>query len=407
MNRIADELQFKGMINDKTVCEIAPVKEKYSGKSLYDIIQEPRIVISKHNITIIKATFEDQTRGIKVYTVPNKKKADQILISESKFQHILINNDKVVKLYEAVALESPFGYAVALFMDFYEHGSYAHEIRRRAHHKLRFNEQEILTIFKRLVDILYTCEKNNIFHRDIKPDNILVNKNGLPELMEFGEAIQQDPKQPSPLAGTEEYMSFTLKQAHEDYTNRRINATTPIDHDLEYSDVMSLARTIISLCLLREEDILNDQNTYQDTQDVIWAQLSNHYSSALVRLIQSMMAFKEEDRPIFSTCQYELRELCKLQTGSSSGLLQIFIAPEIALSEIEEVDDVVSVTFGRSNHRDPSMPDYNTREEENRRQNELLAELLPEMIINGSMETVFDSDTDEEPTEEEKADFNN
>ena len=97
-------------------------------------------------------------------------------------------------------------------------------------------------------------------------------------------------------------MSFTLKQAHEDYTNRRINATTPIDHDLEYSDVMSLARTIISLCLLREEDILNDQNTYQDTQDVIWAQLSNHYSSALVRLIQSMMAFKEEDRPIFSTC---------------------------------------------------------------------------------------------------------
>ena len=36
-----------------------------------------------------------------------------------------------------------------------------------------------------------------------------------------------------------------------------------------------------------------------------------------------------------------------------------------------------------------------------------MAELLPEMIINGSMETVFDSDTDEEPTEEEKADFNN
>ena len=80
------------------------------------------------------------------------KKAKKILLSEAKFQHTLSEKYEsghwIVKLHEGLLLESPICPAVALFMDFYEHGSYALEIKRRAYFNMRFQELEILTIFK-------------------------------------------------------------------------------------------------------------------------------------------------------------------------------------------------------------------------------------------------------------------
>ena len=105
-------------------------------------------------MVILKATIEGTIRGVKLYKVPTKKKAKQILKSEAKFQNMLTEDwylkDKVVKLHDALLLESPIYSAVALIMDFYEHGSYALEIKRRAYHNIRFQEPEILTIFYRL-----------------------------------------------------------------------------------------------------------------------------------------------------------------------------------------------------------------------------------------------------------------
>ena len=67
----------------------------------------------------------------------------------------------------------------------------SHQIKLRAHLDMPYTEEEILTILYRLLSILKTGWVGNIWHRDIKPDNILVNERGLPDLMDFGEAIRR------------------------------------------------------------------------------------------------------------------------------------------------------------------------------------------------------------------------
>ena len=77
-------------------------------------------------------------------------------------------------------------------MDWYKNGSMSHQIKLRAHLDMKFTEAEILTILSRLLDILCKGSYGNIWHRDIKPDNIMANDYGLPDLMDYGEAIRAE-----------------------------------------------------------------------------------------------------------------------------------------------------------------------------------------------------------------------
>ena len=174
-------------------------------------------------------------------------------------------------------------------MDWYKNGSMSHQIKLRAHLNIKFTEAEILTILSRILKILQKCEIGDIWHRDIKPDNILANDKGLPDLMDFGEAIKQEKRNPSPskLAGTPKFMSYKLKKALKQWNP---NTTLPlVEHDLQASDVMSLAQTVIAMCRLSENANLNDLETCDERQKIVWEDLGQHYSEGLVLLLQSMM----------------------------------------------------------------------------------------------------------------------
>ena len=86
-----------------------------------------------------------------------------------------------------------------------------------------------------------------------------MNKNGLPDLLDWGEALQQDPKKPSRGVGTVPYLSYILSDVYM-WENFRWNED--IDHNLHFSDVMSLGLTIIALMRLKEAFGLNVLDSY-------------------------------------------------------------------------------------------------------------------------------------------------
>ena len=92
----------------------------------------------------------------------------------------------------------------------------------------------------------------------------MVNDNGLPDIIDFGEAIWEEYDSPktSKLAGTSNYLSYKLKTALKEWKTKQPNTPLPfVEHDLKASEIMSLALTIIALCRLSEDAILNDLDT--------------------------------------------------------------------------------------------------------------------------------------------------
>ena len=89
--------------------------------------------------------------------------------------------------------------------------------------------------------------------------------------MDFGEAIKQKKGQPSKLAGTPNFLSYKLKIALKAWNKKP--PFPAVDHDLEASDVMSLAQTVIAMCRLREDAILNDLDTCDERQKLVWEEI--------------------------------------------------------------------------------------------------------------------------------------
>ena len=85
-------------------------------------------------------------------------------------------------------------------------------------------------------------------------------------------------------------MSYKVKLALKEWKTQRPNTPFPfVEHDLEASDVMSLALTVIAMCRLREDAILNDLDTCEEAQKIVWEDLRQYYLEDLVVLLQDMM----------------------------------------------------------------------------------------------------------------------
>ena len=59
---------------------------------------------------------------------------------------------------------------------------------------LTYSEPEIKCLILQLIQSLLYLHHNWIFHRDVKPSNILINKNGILKLADFGSAREFNEK---------------------------------------------------------------------------------------------------------------------------------------------------------------------------------------------------------------------
>ena len=172
------------------------------------------------------------------------------------------------------------------------------EIRSYNDKSLEYTEQELIQIIKQLSSVLSFLQRNNISHRDIKPQNILVFKNGIYKVADFGEAKQIDNIAKNlinfSLRGTELYMSPLL-------FNGLRTGQIDIKHNLFKSDVYSLGLCIL-YAAVRNNKPLYEIRKYVDMAEIkrfLDKLLKGKYSQKFLSLLISMLEIHEKNRPDF------------------------------------------------------------------------------------------------------------
>jgi serine/threonine protein kinase len=169
------------------------------------------------------------------------------------------------------------------------------EIKKRKQLKNYYTEGELYEITRQLIKTFSLLQKNNITHRDIKPQNILI-VNNVYKICDFGEAKVTEGNSVirQTIKGTELYMSPILFSA----LNKRQNY---IIHNTYKSDVFSLGMclflaatlTFRSLYEIRE---LKDMNMIKN---ILEKYLIVKYSYNFVNILFKMLEINENLRPDF------------------------------------------------------------------------------------------------------------
>jgi len=71
----------------------------------------------------------------------------------------------------------------------------------------RVSESEAKNIFRQIVAGLNYIHSKNICHRDLKPDNILLEKDQQVKLIDFGFSVEAEEKKLTTFCGTPSYMA--------------------------------------------------------------------------------------------------------------------------------------------------------------------------------------------------------
>ena len=180
------------------------------------------------------------------------------------------------------------------------------EIKSHIEKKNFYTEKELLHIMNQLITVLSFLQKNNISHRDIKPQNILVFKNNIYKIADFGEAKQIENINSNfisnSLRGTELYMSPLL-------FNGLRTGQIDIRHNIFKSDVYSLGLCILFAASLLSKS-LYDIRKFMDMNEIrnyLNNILKNKYSKNFIDLVGLMLEIHEKNRPDF----IQLEEIMK------------------------------------------------------------------------------------------------
>ncbi len=179
------------------------------------------------------------------------------------------------------------------------------EIKKRSEIKKFYTEGELIKILTQLIESFSLLQKNNITHRDIKPQNILIVSNKY-KICDFGEAkivptegvIQQS------IRGTELYMSPILFKA---LNSRQKN----IIHNTYKSDVFSLGMCILLAATLTFQSLydIRELDNMESVKNVLVKYLIVKYSYNFVGTLLKMLEVNENLRPDFIQLENSIRNI--------------------------------------------------------------------------------------------------
>ena len=169
------------------------------------------------------------------------------------------------------------------------------EIKKRKEQKNYYTEGQLFNILKQLVETFSLLQRNNITHRDIKPQNVLI-VNGIYKVCDFGEAKVTEGSDiiRQTIKGTELYMSPILFRA----LNKRQNQ---LIHNTYKSDVFSLGMCLLLAATLTFQSLydIRELKDMERIKNILVKYLIAKYSYDFVHILVKMLEINENSRPDF------------------------------------------------------------------------------------------------------------
>lgn len=242
-------------------------KEHKLGQGAYGSVYLAKCLATGETVALKKVKLGSMNK-----TEREKAKQEVTLLSSLKHPNI-------------VAYKGSFmdGNNLYIAMEYVDGGDLNDKILSNFGKKMSVNE--ILGIFSQLVLALQYIHSKHVLHRDLKPQNVFLTKNGVVKLGDFGVArvMSSSLEQATTMIGTPYYLP------PESWSGQSYNAK---------ADIYSLGVILYEMCM--GDKPYKGQNTAQLFAAVMqghYNPLSDDYPQYLSRLVDGMMSQKPMERP--------------------------------------------------------------------------------------------------------------
>ena len=233
---------------------------------------------------------------------------EQILKHKKEFELCYsLNHPNFIKIYKVLfKYMDSTTYILYVLMEKAE-TDWNTEIEKRVKSQNFYSEIELIQILKKLVSVLCYFQKNNIAHRDVKPQNILICSDNMYKLTDLGEAKNVvDTSELSTLKGTQLFMSPNL------YLVLKYDGSdVKVKHNPFRSDVFSLGYCFLyAMSLdLKMIKLLREETAMVDVFSIIKRfGIEYKYSTKFLNIIYKMIETDENKRVDFIDLENELNK---------------------------------------------------------------------------------------------------
>ncbi|GMI71984.1 SNF1-RELATED PROTEIN KINASE 3.10, CBL-interacting protein kinase 7 [Hibiscus trionum] len=139
------------------------------GHGSFAKVHEATLIDDSSNVVAVKII--DKTKTVDAAMEPR-------IISEVSAMRRLQHHPNILKIHEVMATKTK----IYLVMEFASGGELFAKLLRRG----RLTETSARRYFTQLVSALHFCHQNGVAHRDVKPQNLLLDQNGNLKVSDFG-----------------------------------------------------------------------------------------------------------------------------------------------------------------------------------------------------------------------------